>query len=200
MTFPKTLLAALAGSLLSTATTATLLQSTQQSYPEASQRGNTRIFYWGQGGSAGQVAIDYGQPVWKDAYTAALGSQTTRWRLGQNFWTNLDTNMALDIGGERLEPGYYYLVLGRNEAGEFVLIALDPAEVREQRYDSFWAAKTTGGQEFVLEEVSPDKPAAKLQMQLKTDAADRDRATLDIHFGPHLLRTEIVMQPDPSVP
>ncbi len=44
----------------------------QTPYPETSQRGNTRIFYWFGPGSAGQVSIDFGQPRGQAAFDKFL--------------------------------------------------------------------------------------------------------------------------------
>jgi hypothetical protein len=169
----------------------------QRSFPEASQRGNTRIFYWGGNRSAGQLTVDYGQPPWKAAYNQTLQNlQKQRWRLGQNFWTNLDTNIDLTLGEAEVEAGYYYLALGQNEDQDYVLWVLDPAPIREQKLDSYHAWKTTGGIPVVLDHEDGQQPAQKLQIQLLLDPKERDEAQLVIRFGPHKLSAPITMYAD----
>ncbi len=182
--------------------TARVQPQTQQSYPEASQRGNARIFYWGPkgseptGGSIGQFAIDYGQPPWNDAYDAQIdGQRDRRWRLGQNFWTNLDTNIDLEIAGTGIPAGYYYLVLEYGADDEWRMFALDPKSVYGDQLDSYHAHFTTGGRKIVMAHERKDSKTAKLTMRLERDPASRDHATLSIEFGPHRLTAPIVMKP-----
>ncbi len=118
----------------------------QRAFPELSSRGSTRIFYWGGNHSAGQVEIHYGQPPWKAEYEAKIPTLSgQRWRLGQNFWTTLDSNIDLQIGGVELLAGCWYLALERNSDGSFVLWALDPVEIRDAHLDAFEVAQTSGG-------------------------------------------------------
>jgi hypothetical protein len=173
--------------------------SVQRPYPETSQRGNARIVYWGEDRSAGQLSIDYGQPTWSDATAAALAAHRgKRWRLGQNFWTSLDTNIALEIGGERLAPGSYYLVLDLETDGGFSLIALDPRQVRERRLDASQADRTEGGIEIPLVADVVDRDASRLTIVLNPDERHPYRAQLAIQWGPHRLRAPIMMLPDPK--
>ena len=64
--------------------TAQAQDQSQRATAEVSQRGNARIFYWGQTGSVGQLTIDYGQPAWNQQFDAQWQQlQGKRWRLGQ---------------------------------------------------------------------------------------------------------------------
>jgi hypothetical protein len=165
--------------------------------PETSQRGNTRIFYWGGDHSAGQLAVDYGKPVWKDSYDAAVDQQLgKRWRLGQNFWTSLDTNMELTAGKAELAPGQYYLVLERKGDGQFVLIVLDPVEMRDRHLDAFQAPQTTGGTEIPLDYRKVDVPADHLAIRLELDGKIERGARLVIQFGKHELTGHLLMKPN----
>ena len=77
-----------------------------------------------------------------------------RWRFGENFWTTLDTNMDLVLGGVEVPTGYYYIVVQHHERG-LELVLLDPAEIRKQHLDAYEAPKTTGGIRVPLAAVRP---------------------------------------------
>lgn len=173
-------------------------QPTRQTpYPETSPRGSTRIFYWYGPGSAGQVEIDYGLPRWQPAYAGMLAQATTqRWRFGQNFWTRLDSNIELTIGGTSLPAGYYYLVLESDADAGPRLIALDPAEIREQLLDAYQAPATTGGIAIPLERADDGVPSDHLHIELSLDPDEADHGLLQIRFGPHRLTAPIELHPD----
>lgn len=174
----------------------------QASYPEASQRGNARVFYWGSkgdsptGGSIGQFAIDYGQPAWQPKFEGAVeGTRDQRWRLGQNFWTNLDTNIDLTIAGVDVPVGYYYLGLEHTSDGDFILWAIDPAEARERHLDAFEIDRTEGGIAIPLTYEKADPPADRLTIRLLKSLFSRDQVEMRIEFGPHRLKGEVTMHP-----
>jgi hypothetical protein len=172
----------------------------QRAFPESSQRGSARIFYWGGDRSGGQVQIDYGQPAWKESYDEAVEKQIgVRWRLGQDFWTRLDSNMDLSAGDVDIPAGPYYLALER-QAGDrrFVLWLLDPVEIRDQKLDAFQVAQTTGGVAVPMTWKKAGTPAAKLSIRLEVDATRKDGANLVIHFGGHELSAQLTMNPDRS--
>jgi Cupin domain/Protein of unknown function (DUF2911) len=168
----------------------------QTEYPETSARGSTRIFYWGQSNSAGQVEIDYGVPQYQPAYAKFLTEPSgQRWRFGQDFWTRLDTNMPLSIGGVDLDAGYYYLVLENTAEHGIRMIALDPVEVRKQRLDAYEAPKTTGGIAIPLTAAKADYPSGRLQIALSVDRSKDDEGTLEIVFGSHRMSANVEMYP-----
>ena len=168
----------------------------QTPYWEGSQRGTARIFYWFGPDSAGQLSIDHGQPLWNAAYERFLTKPSgVRWRLGENFWTSLDTNIDLTIGGVEVPVGLYYLVLENSADAGLRLIALDPAPVRAHRLDADEAPKTTGGLALPVTLRKAEAPSDRLRFDLLLDPAHEDRATLRITFGPHLLEAPVVMHP-----
>lgn len=169
----------------------------QRAFPETSTRGNARIFYWGGDRSAGQLTIDYGQPAWKDAYDAQIETQRgVRWRLGQNFWTNLDSNIDLRFGDVEVLAGHYYLVLERTVDGAFLLWLLDPVEIRDAHLDAFHAARTTGGIALPIAHREVATKSGALTMRLDVDAQRKDGAKLVIQFGRHELSADLTLVPD----
>ncbi len=107
-------------------------------------RGLARILYWNNvtNSAAGELAIDYGRPVWKPEYDApgALDKMTNgkTWRVGKDLWTILDTNLPLKIAGKDIAPGAYYLGVQRSADGAaWSLAFIDPTKARSGRVDAF---------------------------------------------------------------
>ncbi len=168
----------------------------QTPYPETSSRGNTRIFYWWKNNSAGQVSIDYGTPKWQREFTVFMVQPNgKRWRLGQNFWTTLDTNMPLAIGGVSVSAGYYYCVLQNTRKDGAKLILLDPEKVRAQRLDAFEAHKTTGGIEIPLKKEVVKRDTDTLVIELSVDRKKKDLGKLRIHFSRYEMTADVAMKP-----
>ncbi len=119
-------------------------QSNVQSFPgNVHNRGESRILLWdgAAGKAAAEVAVSYGRPLWKDAYNApgALDQMTKGkiWRAGKNFWSFLDTNVPLTVGGQQIPVGMYYLVVQRSADGnDWTLSFVDPADTRGKRIDA----------------------------------------------------------------
>lgn len=168
----------------------------QTPYPETSARGSTRIFYWFGPNSAGQVQIDYGRPQYQPAYSQFLTQPTgQRWRFGQDFWTRLDSNIDLTIGGLTLPAGYYYLVLENTKEHGVRLIALDPAEVRKQQLDAYEAPKTTGGIAIPLESGHTKQPSERLAIELSVDRTKKDEGLLEVVFGLNRFWAKVTLHP-----
>ncbi len=174
---------------------------TQRATPEVSQRGNARIFYWGQTGSVGQLTIDYGQPAWNQQFDAQWKQlQGKRWRLGQNHWTNLDTNIDLTIAGKRIRAGHYYMTLEQGGDGRFLLAFLDPVRVHKRKLDAFHSWKTSGGIQVLLDHEEVTNLASTLRIALAVSGKNDDEAALVIRFGPHELSAPITMLRAKTVP
>jgi hypothetical protein len=114
------------------------------------ERGSTRVLYWHSEKNVpiGQLAIDFGRPVWKKEYEnqAAFDGFTKGkvWRFGKDFWTTLDTGLPLKIAGKEIPPGSYYLGLHRSEDGATWSIAfVDPVKARKAMLDAFMMDKAT---------------------------------------------------------
>ncbi len=168
----------------------------QTPFPETSRRGNTRIFYWFGPDSAGQVAIDFGRPRWQPAFAKWLDRPDgRRWRFGENFWTTLDTNIPLSIGGIEVAVGQYYCAMRNDEKAGLQLLLIDPAEVRAHRLDAYEANKTTGGLVIPLRRGKSDEPAGELDVELTVDPAAKDSGALTIRFGPHVLTADVRLRP-----
>ena len=165
-------------------------------YPEQSTRGCTRIFYWNGDHSGGEVVVDYGKPVWRDDYDAVVAkSEAARWRFGQNFWTNLDTNIDLAFGKVEIAPGQWYLALDRKADGTFTLVFLDPVEIRDRHLDAYTVAQAKGGTEVPLAYRQVDVRADRLQIRIDLDGSAKNGAKIVVQFGKHELSAPCVMKP-----
>src|SRR5262245_16177828 len=85
----------------------------------------TRLAFWAKDYSKalGQVCIQYAQPTWKEEYETSLThAKGASMRLGSDFWTTLDTNVELTLGGTRVAIGLWYLGLRRSEKDEWTLL------------------------------------------------------------------------------
>jgi tetratricopeptide (TPR) repeat protein len=152
---------------------------------------------WFSGRGAPQAIVSYGPVAWKDAYAEQIKStklENTRWRLGKDFWTTLETSLPLAVGGKDVAPGYYYLTLERRTGGDFVLAINDAEPIRKARLDAFQADKTKGGIEVVLKHETLSEPAAKLEIGLTVEPGDQGKGALTIRFGPNKLTAPVVYQ------
>jgi hypothetical protein len=154
------------------------------------ERGSTRVLYWSSEKNLplGQLAIDFGRPVWKKEYeNAAAFDGFTKgkvWRFGKDFWTTLDTGLPLKIAGKEIPPGLYYLGLHRSEDGAtWSLAFIDPVKARKGMLDAFMMDKATV--EFKVP-VSTEKAAAsaeKLTVLLTAAKDNVKEVTLKINWG-----------------
>ncbi|MFO1050690.1 MAG: DUF2911 domain-containing protein [Planctomycetota bacterium] len=162
------------------------------------KRGGARLAFFTAGGSPGQLALDYGQPVWKDEYAALIDSPKLlgkRWRCGQDFWTTFDTNVALTVGGQDIPAGAYYLTLEHRDADHYLLAFNDPAVIRGQKLDAFQAAKSSGGIEVPVQVAKGDKVAAALEFGFVAGKKLED-ATLQLRYGPFTIDVPIAIHFD----
>ncbi len=118
-----------------------------------------------------------------------------RWRFGQNFWTSLDTNIPLTLGGIEVPVGAYYAVLEHSKQAGLRMVLLNPGEVRKRRLDSYEAGKTSGGISIPLALGKAARPASRLALELTVDRSKRDHGMLSIRFGPHELTAPLVLKP-----
>jgi hypothetical protein len=162
-------------------------------------RASARVLYWNAqtNSAAGQVAIDYGRPVWKKQYndTAKFDAMTRGkvWRMGSNYWTILDTNLPLSIGGKKIPIGLYYLGLHRSEEGsEWSLAFIDPAKARKMHLDAFQVERAPVEFEAHMSNVSKtENQAEKLTITLTSPKEDIKHVTMRVDWGNLALSTPI---------
>jgi hypothetical protein len=139
----------------------------------------------------GNMELTFGAPEWKDEYGAVLDQAKagTRLRLGNNFWTTLDSSVAFDAGGKTVEAGDYYLAIEITRPNTAALVLLDPAEMRKKKAHSGMSDQTKGGTLVPLEWTEVEETAEHLQLSLVAeDPAQPEKVALVIRFGNHQLR------------
>jgi hypothetical protein len=134
-------------------------------------RSSARVLYWNTqtNAPAGQFAIDSGRPVWKK---------------GSNFWSILDTQLPLSIGGKKVPAGFYYLGLHRSEEGsEWSLVFIDPGRVRKARLDAFQIEKAPVEFEALMSVAKAETRAEKLTITLSYPKGDIKHVTMRVDWG-----------------
>lgn len=162
------------------------------------ERASTRILYWNQqtDSSAGQFAINYGRPLWKKDYEdpAKFDGMTKGkvWRMGKDFWTNLDTQLPLKISGKNVAAGSYYLGIYRSPDGaEWSLAFIDPAKVRGARIDAFEIAKAPVFFKAPMKFEKAPTPTEKLTITLSQPKDDIKNVTLKVAWGNMVLSAPV---------
>ncbi len=166
--------------------------------PQLSERLCTRMFFVYPnaeilGTSPGQFAIQYGQPAWNPAYEAQLESMPgTIMRFGKDFWSTLDSSLALTMADTSVPEGYYYIALGCEDVGEFTLNLYQPAAVRKLHLDAVQSDRLTiPAIKIPLELEELDRPAEKLSIEFKRVGESLTAAMLEITWGPFLLKAPL---------
>lgn len=154
-------------------------------------RASARLLYWNNqaNAAAGQLAINYGRPVWKKEYEdPATFDKMTKgqiWRMGSNFWTNVYTDVPVTIGGKSIAPGLYFVGMQRSaEGASWNLAFIDPTSVRKNRIDAFDIRKATV--EFtapMTAEPASSETVEKLTITLASSQTDIRSATLKVAWG-----------------
>ncbi len=118
------------------------------------------------------------------------------WRMGSNFWTELDTSVPLKIAGKEVGVGSYYLGLHRSEDGSHWSLAfIDPAAVRSAGLDAFEVQKAQVAFEAPMASGKP--PAAKaekLTITLSYPKTNPRHVTLKVAWGTLALTAPIEAQ------
>jgi hypothetical protein len=160
------------------------------SEPALGDRGTSRILYWSQAKNApvAAVAVDFGRPVWKKEYEDPRGfDQMTKgkvWRLGNDYWTILDTNIPLKMGAREIPIGLWYLGLDRSADGAtWSLAFIDPVKARRGRHDGFVMGPVPVDFKVPMTTEKPASKAEKLTLALTASKEDMKRLTLRVSWG-----------------
>ncbi len=153
------------------------------------QRAWARVLYSNRADNTfpGQFSISYGQPEWRSEYgDPATFDQMTKgrvWRMGNNFWTVLDTNLPLRIAGKDIAVGAYYLGAHRSEDGDtWSLAFMDPVKIRRARLDASEIAKATIDFMVPVTFAKVEEATAELAISLNTEDSLTD-VTLKVVWG-----------------
>ncbi len=148
-------------------------------------RGASRIAF----GKNAFAVVDHGVPAWNDelAGQAKDAKSGTRWRLGKDWATTLDTNVPLAIGDKTLTAGSWHLVLGRTTKG-WNLVASQAAADHKAKLDGFAAQYVTPVMETALTESAASPRADKLRIEFVTEGKG---TALAISFGDQRLSVPV---------
>ena len=121
-------------------------------YSRPMLRGRTDIF--GKGADYGK-AVSAGGPLW---------------RAGANVTTTLKTEVPIEIGGKRLEPGEYSLFVDLKQPAWTLVVSKQP---RQEKYDPNEKAKTCGAYNY-----DAKFDVVKVPMNMVTPAVSVDQFTI----------------------
>jgi hypothetical protein len=162
------------------------------------ERGTVRVGYWNRAKNtgAGGFFIDYGKPVWKKDYEDAgkFDSMTKGkvWRLGSEYWSVLDTNVPLKVGGTNVPPGQWYIGLHRSQDGAaWSLVFIDPSKVRGTRLDPSEINRAPVEFRAPMTMEQTKEVAEKLTISLDVPKEDPKRTTMKIAWGNLQLKAPI---------
>ena len=100
------------------------------------------------------IEIAYSRPVLRGRanifgsgadYGKAVNSGAQVWRAGANVTTTLKTEVPIEIGGKKLEPGEYSLFVDLKESGWTLIVSKQP---RQEKYDPDEKVKTWGSYNY----------------------------------------------------
>jgi hypothetical protein len=189
--------------LLATSALAQVRQGSWTPVAESFERGYSSISYWtyrddGVEIGGGRISVEHGKPQWPESLgakehfdAATIGKM---WRLGNNKWTTLDTQLPIEMGGRKIEPGIYYLVLERPTESEWRLLFVSPEAVAPHLIDA-WAVQARPGELPILFSVpmrySTGEKTKDLDITLGLEEEDMSRGWMRIEWGTHRLETDL---------
>jgi hypothetical protein len=125
------------------------------------------------------IEIAYSRPVLRGRtdifgkgpdYGKAVSAGAPLWRAGANVTTTLKTEVPLEIGGKRLEPGEYSMFVDLKEAGWTLVISKQP---RQEKYDPNEKMKTWGSFNY-----DPKYDVVRVPMTMVKPAFSVDQFTI----------------------
>ncbi|MCR9243590.1 MAG: DUF2911 domain-containing protein [bacterium] len=194
MRFPL-LASALAALCLAATSTAQV-----QVFGGSTERHSTSQILFGQGIAAG-IAIEHGQPVWKDSYDGMLDQLKGKLlRLGANWWTTMTTSVPLEFGKTKVPAGSYLLGLHCDDAGTFSLTFLDANKGLKAGALPFPMQGKMNWKPDMTAKLEMHKDAAKevqkkMKMMLKVDGKNLDNGLLTLAWGKHKLTAKFAVKP-----
>lgn len=166
--------------------------------PDTGRQASWVIFAEMQNGFTphGAVMIQYGQPEWKDSYDAVLASgkfNGTTQRLGKNWWTSLDTTVAIEIGGTKIAAGSYYLGIQVAKDGSIGLLVIDAKASNQNGWLPFVASqwKSDIVCKLDLAKDAHEDVQQKMLIAIAADPKDSSKGTFSIRWGKHELRAAV---------
>ncbi len=144
----------------------------------------------------GAVAINYSQPKWKPEYDGMLATDKFRGqshRLGKNWWTSLETTVAMDIGGSKIAAGSYYLGIQIDKDGAMSLLVIDAKAANQNGWLPFVASqwKTDLSCKLDLKQDAHESVQELMLISITADRTDHSKGTFSIRWGKHELSAAV---------
>lgn len=162
------------------------------------ERAVARVGFWDEAKNkgAGGFFIEYGRPLWRKDYedTAKFDAMTKgkTWRMGAEYWTVLDTSLPLNIGGQNIPIGLWYVGLNRSADGAtWSLVFIDPAKVRSQQIDPSEIERAPVAFRAPMKVESGGEFAEKLTINLSVPKAGAKESVMQLSWGKFQLSTPI---------
>jgi len=153
----------------------------------------TKILFGNAG--AAMICVQYGQPPWKAEYDTMLTTMKGKnIRLGKDFWTTMNTSVALTIGGTKVPAGSYYLGLKNDAEGKLHLAVLDAVAADKAGAGPFMPDGWKVDYTCPLEMTASEKQVDLLTFDLPHDPKTPTNMTLSIAWGKHLLTAAVEVQ------
>src|SRR5262245_48245855 len=153
-------------------------------------RGASRVaFVEAKAGKQPYALLDHGEPAWNSTRAAAADGiqKGGRWRLGENWWSTLDCNTPLVLGGKKIAPGLWHLSLQKTgDGGDHARTAA--ADDVTGGIDAFGVDYSKAGLAIPLTAGKAATAADKLQIRF---VGDGTALRLAITFGEHELSTPL---------
>ncbi len=171
-----------------------------QVFGGSTQRHATSQVLFGDGLMAG-IAIEHGQPVWKDKYDGMLDQLKGKLnRLGSNWWTTMTTSVDIELGGAEVPAGSYLLGLHCSKDGKFGLAFLEATKGMKQGAVPF---PMNGGMNWKPDFIAPltfhkgviKGVVKKLELALKVKGDDLANGSFALSWGTHQLRAKLAVIP-----
>jgi len=152
----------------------------------------TRIFF--EGGLKGMVCVQYGQPEWKSEYDALDSFKGKSVRLGKDYWTTLNTSVALDFAGTKVPAGSYYLGLRCDAGGDFEILVLRAEAADKAGMAPFFPEAWKPDHVIAMKHAASEKSTDKLTIDLNVDEKDPSQMSLVLSWGKHVLTSGAKVQ------
>ena len=158
--------------------------------PALGERGTSRVLYWNQDKdiAAGAITVEFGRPAWRKEYeeSGRFDAMTKGkvWRLGNNYWTILDSNLPIKVAGRDIPIGLWYLGLDRSPDGKtWSLAFIDPVKARRGRHDGFTMETVPVEFKVPMTTAQPAGLTEKLTMTPTAAKEDMKKVTLRVAWG-----------------
>jgi len=109
--------------------------------------------------------------------------------MGNNYWTLLDTNLPVTIGGVSVAEGLYYLAVKRSADGrQWELVFIDHDKSRDRQLDAFDVGTRPAEIPVLFSaplsfEMTEGEPVDPLTILLKLDGGSNTRGSMRLTWG-----------------